>query len=240
VDAIPFRVEYDINGLAQTMQECGFPQRLISTFAEARSLDDLDGPGQSSDEEVLSAVLELARTCRYEKEHARQVTGLALKMFDALKDVHGLGLRERLLLQSAGFLHDIGLVYGVEGHHKSARDLIMKSDKLLFAKRERVILALIARYHRKNLPKKKHKYYAGLAPADQGIVDALSAILRVADGLDRTHRSVVKDLSLQVLPEKLILKITASADPAPEIAFAKAKGDLFERVFGRELVISCK
>ena len=237
VNVFPFRLEYDLNELVHKMEEHRFPARLISTFVEARSLDDLDLPPGASDEEVLAAVLELARTCHYEKEHSRQVTSLALKIFDALKDVHGLGLRERLLLQSAGFLHDIGLVYGVEGHHKSSRDLIMKSDKLLFTEREKTIVSLITRYHRKGLPEPDHKYYADLFASDRATVDTLSAILRVADGLDRTHRSVVEDVLLHILPDKITISISASTDAGPEITFAKQKGDLFEKVFGRELVI---
>jgi putative phosphoesterase len=238
VNVFPFRVEYDLNELVRAMEEQRFPERLISTFVEARSLDDLDLPPSASDEEVLAAVLELARTCHYEKEHSQQVTSLALRIFDALKDVHGLGLRERLLLQSAGFLHDIGLVYGVEGHHKSSRDLIMKSDKLLFTEREKTIVSLITRYHRKGLPEPDHKYYSDLVASDRTTVDTLSAILRVADGLDRTHRSVVKDVALHILPDKISITISASTEAGPEITFAKQKGDLFEKVFGRELVVS--
>jgi exopolyphosphatase/guanosine-5'-triphosphate,3'-diphosphate pyrophosphatase len=99
-------------------------------------------------------------------------------------------------------------------------------------------VSLITRYHRKGLPEPDHKYYSDLVASDRTTVDTLSAILRVADGLDRTHRSVVKDVALHILPDKISITISASTEAGPEITFAKQKGDLFEKVFGRELVVS--
>ncbi len=237
VKVFPFRLEYDQNSLVQKMKDLGFPSRLINTFRQARSLEELDLPPSVPEEEALAAVLEFARTCHYEKEHARQVVSLSLQLFDALMAEHRLGLRERFLLQSAAFLHDIGLVYGTEGHHKSSRDMVLKADKLAFSEREKIIIALVARYHRKTLPESGHRYYEDLTPSDRACVDILSAILRVADGLDRTHRSVVKGLAVKVLSERIRLVLTASTDAGPEIEFARLKGDLFQKVFGKALDI---
>ncbi|MBF0569270.1 MAG: YfcE family phosphodiesterase [Candidatus Omnitrophica bacterium] len=235
VTAELFRVSYDVQGLAAEMKALQFPARLIRMLAEAKSLDDLAGQALAGPDEVLRSALQLAKECRYEKEHAQQVTRLALRIFDETRDLHGLGLGERFLVQAAGLLHDIGLVYGVDGHHKASRDLILKANQVPFADRDRVIVALITRYHRRSMPESKHRYYEDLSKEDQRIVDVLAAILRVADGLDRTHKSVIKDLNVEVGADRIEIKASSSAPAEAEMVFARTKGDLLEKVFARSL-----
>ncbi len=232
-----FRVDYPQEELIREMERQQFPSKLIRALTEAKSLDDLDRSSALDADQVVKAALELAKECRYEKEHAHQVTKLALRLFAETDSLHGLGLPERLLLQSAALLHDIGLVYGVDAHHKSSRDIILKSEKLPLADRERLIVALVARYHRKSPPEIKHKYYADLSSYDREIVDVLSAILRVADGLDRSHKRRVKDISVVISPERIVLKLETEESAGEEREAAKIKADLFENVFGRELVL---
>lgn len=232
----PFRVPYCQEAMIGAMKEARFPDRLIRSLAEARSLDDLDA-GSSVDGRPLEAVLVLARECRYEKEHAHQVAGLALRLFDELTPLHELGIAERALLQAAALLHDIGMVYGREAHHKSSRDIILKDERLPFSERERMIVALTARYHRKTLPESGHRYYADLSFYDREIVDVLSAILRVADGLDRSHAGRVKDVSVEILERRIILRPAVEGPADEELVSAKAKADLLERIFGRTVVL---
>jgi exopolyphosphatase/pppGpp-phosphohydrolase len=93
------------------------------------------------------------------------------------------------------------------------------------------------RYHRRALPDVKHDHFAALEPEERVLVEQLSAFLRVADGLDRTHRSVVKDISCRYSDRKIILQC-ASRLPAPEEEkSARQKGDLLEKVYQRKLVI---
>jgi exopolyphosphatase/pppGpp-phosphohydrolase len=190
-------------------------------------------------------IMTLARKCRYDEAHSLQVTRLSLKLFDDLSSLHRLTSDEKFLLECAGLLHDIGWVDGQIKHHKTALKIILESPLLKFDERTRLIVGSVARYHRKGLPKEKHAHYAALNEADKKTVDVLSAILRVADGLDRTHTNLVKDISCEILSDEIIAKCTVNSDRfsektyLPEMEAAFEKSDLFEKVFQRKLVIRC-
>jgi exopolyphosphatase/guanosine-5'-triphosphate,3'-diphosphate pyrophosphatase len=191
-----------------------------------------------SEDGRLDAVLSLAESCDYEREHAHQVTRLALRLFDELEPLHRLGGEERFLLQCAALLHDIGWIEGQQAHHKTSLRLILDSTLLPFDERERLIVGSTARYHRKALPKEKHVHFAALGPEDQDIARVLAACIRVADGLDRTHWSVVDDLWCEILTDLIIVHCLVSDDAEQERIEALEKGQLLEQVFGRRLAIT--
>ena len=179
----------------------------------------------------------MARECNYEEPHARQVTRLALRLFDELKDLHQLNDEHRLWLQSAALLHDIGWVRGQKEHHKASRDLILQSEHIKLPLADKTIIALVARYHRRTMPADDHRFYADLNLQQKEIVRKLAALLRIADGLDRRHISSVKDLSCVIEPKKVIIKIDSDNFSDMERETAKEKADLFEAVFQKEIVI---
>ena len=192
---------------------------------------------KSDRNDVIKRVLEFAKSCNYDKEHSHQATRLALRLFDEFRSLHTLGQKEKSYLQSASLLHDIALAQGVRRHHKNALEMILKSRILPFDDNERMIVALVARYHRRALPKSSHKYFPELKPEPKETVKRLASLLRVADGLDRTHMSAVKNLSCEILPDKVIIHIEAN-DLSPENKEAtEKKADLFEKVFQKKLVI---
>ena len=185
-------------------------------------------------EAAIQKVLEFAKSCQYEAEHSHQDAKLALKLFDELRPLHGLGDEERLWLECAAFLHDIGWLKGKTEHHKTARDMIVGSD-IPFSDREKVMIALIARYHRRALPKETHKYYSDLNGPDKERVKKAAALLRIADGLDRGHNSAVKDLSCKVIGDTIVIKTYSEKDAGLEKEFGKIKADLFEEVFKKQV-----
>jgi exopolyphosphatase/guanosine-5'-triphosphate,3'-diphosphate pyrophosphatase len=187
------------------------------------------------DDERLAQVLGLAESCNYDAGHTHQVTKLALQIFDCLESLHGLGEDERFWLQCGALLHDIGWCEGQKGHHKTSLRIILDSRGLPFDKREARMVGSIARYHRKAHPKKKHKHYGALKKSDRKIVEILAAILRVADGLDRTHRDVVRNIQCTITRKKIVLKCKVNYAAEPERDAAMKKGGLFEEVFGRQL-----
>ena len=196
-------------------------------------------PGDPSVErrETLQAVLALAERCSYEREHTHQVTRLALALFDELRSLHGLGPTERFWLHCAGLLHDVGVARGAAGHHKTALKIILRASELPLDPRERLAVASIARYHRKSLPSERHGHFAALDPTDRGRVAKLAGLLRVADGLDRSHLSLVRELACQATPDRVIVRCRVAAPLVAERAAALEKGDLFERVYHRKLFI---
>ena len=189
---------------------------------------------------ALEAVLALARKCNYEREHTHQVEKLALQLFDQLVELHHLGNQERFMLRCGALLHDIGWIEGKQGHHKTALRIIMENTALPFDFRDKSIIALLARYHRKALPKEQHTYFRDLDAKDQNIVRVLSGILRVADGLDRTHQSKVKDISCRAGRKQISLTCRSVESLESEFAAARDKAELFEQVFARKLVMEHK
>lgn len=185
---------------------------------------------------ALEAVLALAKECKYEREHTHQVERLALSIFDQLGSLHNLGQVERFLLRCAAILHDIGWMEGRKTHHKTSLRLIMNSPILRVDFEQRRIIGLIARYHRKALPKEQHSYFCDLDAKGRDIVRKLAGILRVADGLDRSHESRVKDISC-LIDKKQVKMVCLSEKPLnEEFALAAQKGELFEQAFNRKLV----
>jgi len=180
----------------------------------------------------VAALRQIARRFDDEEEHAAQVTRLSAKLFDQLRPHHDLGEPARELLLAAGILHDIGWYLGADKHNKSSRKLIEETTLPGFSDRERAIIALLARYHRGAIPKARHRRFSALDATDRELVRKLAAILRVADGLDRTHRSVVEDVQLEHEGEGFRLHVSARGGAQSERWAATDKADLFGEVYG--------
>ncbi len=183
------------------------------------------------------AVLEFATSCNYDAEHSHHVAGLADRIFGAVAPSHGLGERERELLEAAAILHDIGYFINYTGHHKHSYHLIRHAELFGFTPRERELIAQIARYHRKSLPRIKSPEYQRLAKGDRLLVARLGGILRLADGLDRRRNSTVTGLQVTGNDARLTFRLQGEGDLSVELFAAKAKGELFQRAFGHRLVL---
>lgn len=236
------RVDYPVESAAKAIRLRGLPAHLAEALRAGRmpemaAPDAAPAPPLANDDPRIDPVLELARSCEYETEHTHQVTRLALKLFDELAGVHGLGSEERFYLQCGALLHDIGWVEGQQAHHKTALRIILSSPVLPFDERERLLIGTVARYHRKALPGPTHEHYTVLAEEDRRRVAVLAGILRVADGLDRTHRGLVNDFICQISPKKITLTCTVHWPAEMERQAALDKGQLLESALGRHLVI---
>jgi exopolyphosphatase/guanosine-5'-triphosphate,3'-diphosphate pyrophosphatase len=183
-------------------------------------------------EETFEACIALGRRCGFEEEHCRQDARLAVRLFDLTEDLHGLDDACRDLLYCAGLLHDIGYVEGYWGHHKTAYRLIMKAELPGLAEREKRIVANVARYHRGAKPKLQHKGFAALEPDDREIVTMLGAILRLADGLDRSHMDAVRDLDVRLDGERLVVLVDCPFGCGSEVWAGEKKGRFFGQVLG--------
>ena len=193
-------------------------------------------PESNSPRTWKAAIVDFARSCHYDEPHSRHVATLSLSIFDAMAREYGLKKGERKLLEGAALLHDIGYFISYNSHHKHSHHLIRHADLFGFSPREREMVALIARYHRKSLPKKKHAEYAALEEKDQQIVCRLGGILRLADGLDRRRSGLVEVVTLKKTGTEFSLKLLGSEDISVEIFGGTAKKDLFEKAFGGTVV----
>jgi len=186
---------------------------------------------------TMASVLDLAERCEYDPLFAYQVAQLTLDLFDGLYPLHSLGPEPRRWLHCAAWLHNIGWVGGKKKHHKRALRLIQKDPHLRFDERERLIIGSIARYHRKALPKQKHAHFAALSKKQQGVVVWLAGILRVASGLNYTHRSLVETLTCEITSNQVILHCNVRETAHAECDAALKKARLLEKVSGRALAI---
>jgi exopolyphosphatase/guanosine-5'-triphosphate,3'-diphosphate pyrophosphatase len=188
-------------------------------------------------EETFEACVALGRRYGFEEEHCRQDARLAVKLFDLTADLHHLDDECRDLLYCAGLLHDIGYVEGYWGHHKTAYRLIARADLPGLTEQARQIVANVARYHRGAKPKLSHAGFAALDPDDREIVTILGALLRLADGLDRSHTDAVRDLDVWLDGDRLVVMVDCPIGCSAEIWAGEKKGRFLGELFGLEVTV---
>ncbi len=176
-------------------------------------------------------VLALARRYDFEEGHSFQDAKLALLLFEETYDLHGLTDEYADLLEHAAILHDIGYWYDYENHHKHAYRMIMEADLPALTAREKALVANIARYHRSGKPKLTHQGYAALDPDDREVVCQLGSILRLADGLDRTHTDAVEDLWVEWAGDTMIVWLHPPYGNETEQWAGQKKSRFFQQVF---------
>ncbi|MEM7772598.1 MAG: Ppx/GppA phosphatase family protein [Cyanobacteria bacterium P01_A01_bin.37] len=189
------------------------------------------------------SVLNLAHKYQVNVEHSQRVGQFAQSLFDQTKEVlHEWGERERELLWAGAMLHNCGHFVNHAAHHKHSYYLIRNGGLLGYTEAEIEVIANLARYHRKSQPKKKHENYRALPSKEyRGIVDQLSAILRVAVALDRRqigaiaaidshYNETTKELTL------LIYQQDPASDCDLELWSLSYKKNWFEEEFGLTLL----
>ncbi|HRP07176.1 MAG TPA: HD domain-containing protein, partial [Gemmatimonadales bacterium] len=196
-------------------------------------------PAHSGD--PLRPMREFVDRCRGDRRHVEQVRHLALSLYDSLADELGCGAEERALLEAAALLHDVGQLVSFNRHHKHSYQLIMHADRLGLSHRDRTLVALISRYHRKKGPSRRHQEFDALHEDDQEIVRRLAGLLRVADGLDRGHTAAVERLTVSLLDDRCVIRAFPrlhDADLSLEVWGADRKKDLLERALDREVIVA--
>ncbi|MCX6165835.1 MAG: HD domain-containing protein, partial [Ignavibacteriae bacterium] len=161
------------------------------------------------------------------------------RIFEQIAEEFGLTEKDEEYLEAAAILHDIGHNLSHAQHHRHSYYLIRNCELLGFNDEDIEIIANIARYHRKSHPKIKHENFSKLSPKNQERVKKLSAILRIADGFDRGHNAVIKDIEIMKEEKSFlfIVKTDFNVNPELEIWGANMRKDLFEEVFGKKVII---
>ncbi len=233
--------------LEQTFKEFGIKTLTCSEYAlrEGIILDTMEKSIERPSFHHLSdirynSVLHLSLQFHNEINHGRKVADLALRIFDQTKKLHKLSVVEREYLEAAALLHEIGLAVSHALHHRHSYYIIKNGEMLGFTENEKEIIANVARYHRKSHPKMKHEGFRLLSPEDQQMVTKISAILRIADGLDRTHGGKISDVRVRIVGKRILMKIIAAKKKDLEIEFwgADRKKELFEEIFRVTTVFS--
>jgi exopolyphosphatase/guanosine-5'-triphosphate,3'-diphosphate pyrophosphatase len=185
-----------------------------------------------------SSVQALARRCSWPEAHSRHVAELALAVFDQTRELHGLDDGDRELLEYGALLHDIGEHVAHDDHDRHAAYLVAHGGLRGFDPHEILVLTALVRWHRRGDPKPNDDLVGPLDDATRDQVRALAALLRIADGLDRSRKQVVTGVRVRVSPSLVLVRLTTRSDPELELWGARRKRDLFEKAFGRELEVS--
>jgi exopolyphosphatase/guanosine-5'-triphosphate,3'-diphosphate pyrophosphatase len=181
-------------------------------------------------------VARFARHLGESGEHGSRVAHLALQLFDRLHGPLGLPSKAREWLEFAALLHDVGHHIGHKDHQHHSYYLITHGELLGFGRDEIEIIAQTARYHRKATPKLADVEYAALAKTERRVVRASSALLRIADGLDRTHYGVVRNVRVLRRGRRLLLQLDTQGDDAElEIWESRRRANLLRDVLGTEV-----
>jgi putative phosphoesterase len=241
------RLDYDVVASADALRKKHLPQNFAQMLFQGLSLDAINQEDEKKKDTLVQNYKETVESCRNfalkywkDSKHSSKVTQLSLQFFDYLASVHKLSKRERCWLECASILHDIGLSKGRGGHNKATAKLILNDTQLPFSSQERQIIASIAQYHRKGLPKRNHYNLSALNRVTINQIKVLASFLRVADGLDYTHHSFVKRIKIREDTNWVIVEYESKNKSILEEQAFNKKKDLFEKVFAKTLVLIWK
>jgi exopolyphosphatase/guanosine-5'-triphosphate,3'-diphosphate pyrophosphatase len=182
--------------------------------------------------------MQLGLTCNFDEEHAHIVTRLALELFDSLQalGIYEFKEGERELLDYGSTLHDIGMFLSYDTHQAHAYHLIRESNLPGFQPEEIEIIANLAYFHRKNTPKKKHPNLTDLSKNAIKSIKVLSALLRIAEGLDRSHTGIISHVRFYIASkDSLVLEIHAKKECQLEIWEVEKQTKYLKKIFGYTL-----
>lgn len=181
---------------------------------------------------IVHSALTIAEKYHVDLDHAENVADAAVRLFELFQADHGLGKRYRLLLRVAALLHEVGGYVSSRSHHKHSEYLIANSEIFGLNRNEIAMVAQIARYHRRSVPRASHLSYMALSRESRVAINKLAAILRVADALIRGGRRRAADIQFQRQGDDLMVLMPGSRDLLLEERALETKGDLFEDIFG--------
>ncbi|MDR3173494.1 MAG: HD domain-containing protein [Treponema sp.] len=188
--------------------------------------------------QIIASAVNLGRRYHYDEAHSRHVADLSLELFDSLSREHGMSRRERMMLETAAILHDIGMYIRGSGHHRHGQYIVAHSEIFGLHPEELDMIACVIRYHRGELPSQRDIEYISLQRAERILVLKMASILRVADALDRGHTQRVKNISLERRGETMIIHTGGIPDLSLEQIGIEQKADLFQDVFGYKVILN--
>lgn len=178
-----------------------------------------------------SSVLSLVERSDVERTHATHVARLALRIFDQTQELHRLHTGERELLEYAALLHEVGMHVSYQSNHKHAYYLISHAGLRGFTTDQVAIVANVARYYRKAPPSDADENFRQLSAPQKDVVRKLSAMLRIADALDRGRRRAVRDVGVEIGDGTVHFQVRLRGEGDVEVAAAARRARYFGKVF---------
>lgn len=201
---------------------------------------EAEGFKKKFDENAVLSAKAVSGRYNYDKVHAEFVEKYSLKIFDKTKKLHGLGNRERLYLQVAAIMHDVGKYINITSHYNHSYEIIRSSEIVGLDMHETELIANITKYHSSAIPNMLDYNYNRLSKKDRMLVAKLTAILRISESLDKGHIRKFENIDIKIKDNSLMIGIsTLSNTQIEEWSFANKKL-LFEEVFGLRAIIKKK
>lgn len=185
---------------------------------------------------MMMSVEDMLKEFSNDSAHPSEVRRLSMMIFDEVcEKIVELPNKYRNYLEAGALLHDIGYAVNSKSHNKESQKLILEHGLKEFSHTETKIISCIARYHRGSLPdKREHEIYNTLDKQERKIVKRLAGMLRIADGLDRAHLSLIKKIKINYNTEDELVEFILTPNTYeyhPDISYAARKRDLFELAF---------
>ena len=195
------------------------------------------------EKDILACAANISKRYMGSKKRAETLELIATTIFDSMKKIHGMGKRERLYLQIAAILHDCGKYISLVNIGETSCDIIMATEIVGLSHAEREIVASVVRYNHSDFV---YYGYSGsmsdefAAKKDYLIIAKLTAILRLANSMDRSHKQKFRQMKAQLTDNELILTVDTQEDVTLEIGFFGQAADFFREVFSIEPILRTK
>ena len=190
-------------------------------------------PSHDFEEDILACVRNVSGRYRGNEERAQSLDLIAMKLFDATKKIHGLGKRERLLLRLACILHDCGKYVSMANVSECSYNIIMRTEIIGISHIEREIVARVVLYNHSEFVYYEQQDDASDLDREAYLtITKLTAILRLANGLDRTHKNKLDDMRVSVREDQLVISARSGVDLTLEKALFQTRAGFFAEVFG--------
>ncbi len=196
------------------------------------------GPQAPRRGQVLQAAIHLGRKYQFDAKHAALAAKFARQLFDQTRELHNLGDEERLLLEAGAMLHDVGHFINTADHHQHGYYILKANHLTGLSDRQQELVADIVRYHRKSYPSPEDPNLRRLPQKERLTVSKLSALLRLADGMDVSHTGHVTGAVLTEKKKRWKLILKGRGDLMLERWALDKRRGLFEEIFGVPLEIA--
>ncbi|QTQ12551.1 HD domain-containing protein [Treponema parvum] len=187
--------------------------------------------------QITASAKNILRKYRGDEKHADFVRKISLKFYDELKEEIALPKKARLLLEISAILHDVGMFIRAENHNLHSQYIIANSEIFGLGREDITIISLIALYHRDNKKPQDDKYFQMLPSSERMTILKLTAILRIADALDRSHMQKFTDFSIKTDDDTITIITSGDHNTTLENVALAQKADMFESFFGYKIIM---
>ena len=213
-----------------------FCDGIVADYAEKKKLITVE---HDFSKDILAAARVIAKRYMTNKGHTQILENSVCKLFDAMKQFHGLGKRERLLLEISAILHDCGKYINMGLPGDCAYNIIMSTEIIGLSHKEREMVANIVKYNTSPFPSYS-EFEGKLSEKAYLIILKLTAILRLGNAMDRSHKQKFKDIKITVKNRQLVITADTLLDITLESGLLEGKAEFFEEVYGIRPVLKKK